>query len=82
MLNESDIVWDDNAFVWVHRDSRRKRYTVLLYNWTHSREDSAFALDADGLSLAIARADCLSKRACEKHGVPQNTVTLAPWVAA
>ena len=77
MLKETDIVWDDNAFVWVYRDTRRKRYLVLRYNWTHSREDSAYPLTDDGKSLAVARADYLSKKACEKHGVAQNPVAQA-----
>jgi hypothetical protein len=61
MTTESDIMHDDNAFAWVLREPRRKRYTVLRYNFTHSVEDSAFPLTPDGLSLAIARAKYISR---------------------
>jgi len=60
MLRESDIMHESGAF-WVCRD--RDRYTVLRAGVTHSVSDSAYAKTPDGLSLAIARAKYLAKRA-------------------
>jgi hypothetical protein len=38
-------------------------YAVMKIGATHSTSESAYAHDADGLSLAIARCDYLAKRA-------------------
>ena len=58
---ESDIVYENGA-AWVLKDTKQQAYIVFVTGVTHSTSDSAYALDPDGLSLAIARADYLSKR--------------------
>ena len=58
---EQDIV-HENGSLWVLRDQSRSCYTVLVSGVTHSKSDSAYALTADGLSIAKARADYLAGR--------------------
>ena len=60
MTRESDILHEAGAY-WVCRD--RDAYTVYKNGVTHSTADSAYAKTADGLSIAIARANYLAKRA-------------------
>lgn len=57
---ESDIVYETGT-CWVKRD--RKSYTVFRTGVTHSTSDSAYKKNADGLSIAKARCDYLTKRA-------------------
>lgn len=69
MTQESDIMYDDNAFAWVLRDKPGRCYAVLRYNFTHSLTDSAFPLAPDGLSLAIARAQYIGRAERRKAGL-------------
>ena len=39
-----------------------KQYTVYCQSVTHSKADSSYPLNADGLSIAIARCKYLDKR--------------------
>ncbi len=57
---ESDIVYETTV-CWVRRD--RKAYTVFRTGVVASTSDSAYAKNADGLSIAKARCDYLAKRA-------------------
>lgn len=59
MARESDIV-HETPVCWVRRD--RKSYTVFRTSVTHSTSDSAYPKTADGLSIAIARCNYLTKR--------------------
>ena len=61
MYKESDIVYDNDK-AWVFKDTNKRCYTVYLTGITHSTSDSSYALNEDGLSLAIARAEYLEKR--------------------
>lgn len=56
---ESDIAYE-NGPAWVLRDTKGKCYTVFLAGVTHSTSDSAYPLDADGLSIAVARCNYLA----------------------
>ncbi len=56
---EQDIVFDAGD-AWVLK--KRDAYVVFKTHLTHSESDSAYALDGDGLSLAIARATYLARR--------------------
>jgi hypothetical protein len=56
---EKDIVFE-NDIAWVYRD--KDKYTVFRSGVTHSTSDSAYPLDDDGLSLAVARAKYLEQR--------------------
>jgi hypothetical protein len=60
MIRESQIKHENGAY-WV-LDTKRA-YEVLRAELTHSVVDSAYARDADGLSIAIARCDYLAKKA-------------------
>ena len=60
-MRESDIVAESGHY-WVYRDNARKRYTVFVNGSTHSVSDSAYPLDDDGLSLALARMNYLSNK--------------------
>jgi hypothetical protein len=53
------IVYERGDF-WVKRN--RNGYTVYRSGITHSKADSTYTLDADGLSIAIARCNYLSAR--------------------
>ena len=58
-LRESDIAHDTGCY-WVGKiDSA---YTVYAHGVTHSKADSSYPQSADGLSIAIARANYLTKR--------------------
>jgi len=64
MFKESDIAYETKGgAAWVRRDSKGNRYTVFRAGVTHSTSDSAYPLDANGLSLAKARADYIQRRA-------------------
>lgn len=59
---ESDIMHEtETCFVLREKD----RYTVLVNGITHATSDSSYALNSDGLSIAIARCNYLNKRKLE-----------------
>jgi hypothetical protein len=60
VTRESDIV-HETPVCWVKRD--RKAYTVYRIGVTYITSDSAYAKSADGLSIAVARCNYLTKRA-------------------
>lgn len=62
-MRESDIMHENGRF-WVGR--QRDAYVVYETGITHSTPDSAYERNEDGLSIAIARADYLAKRAERK----------------
>jgi hypothetical protein len=62
MYREEDIV-HENGKVFVLRDRRQKSYAVCVSGTTHSTVESAYTLDSDGLSIAVARCDYLARRA-------------------
>ena len=63
MIKESDIVYEAGIF-WVLKT--RDAYTVLKIGVMSSYPDSSYAPTPDGLSIAIARCDYLSKRELSK----------------
>lgn len=64
-MKEADTVYESGR-VWVCRDKLADSYVVSVSGVTHSVTDSAYARTADGLSLAIARADYLATRDLDK----------------
>ena len=60
---ESDIVFE-TPVCWVKRD--RKSYTVFRTGTIVSTSDSAYKKSADGLSIAVARCNYLTKRAASE----------------
>lgn len=62
---EKDIAYETGP-AWVLTDTSAGRYTVFLSGVTHSTGDTSYSLDADGFSLAKARADYLAKREAAK----------------
>jgi hypothetical protein len=64
-MTERDILLDLGTY-WVGRT--KGSYTVYRTGLTHSTPDSSYAPDADGLSIAIARAEYLAR----KHRSPLN----------
>ena len=61
---ERNIIHESpNHKAWVLSEPKRKRYTVFRTGTVVSTSDSSYAMTADGLSIAIARADYLDKRA-------------------
>jgi len=66
MYREEDIE-HENGKVWVLRDRPEKAYAVCVSAGTHSTVDSAYRLDPDGLSIAIARCDYLAKRHADQQ---------------
>jgi hypothetical protein len=58
-MNESDIKHEAGRF-WVL--DHKTGYSVMMAGLTHSTADSTFKRTADGLSLAIARANYLNQR--------------------
>ena len=61
-MRESEIIFE-TKFVWVHQDKQRNAYVVYRSGLTHSISDSAYLMTEDGKSIAIARAQYLSKQA-------------------
>lgn len=61
-VREQDIVHECGDF-WVHRDQTHDRYTVYRAGSTHSESDSSYPFTPDGMSLAVARANYLDRRA-------------------
>ncbi|KGC71040.1 bbp45 domain protein [Burkholderia pseudomallei] len=68
MYREDDIV-HENGKAWVLRDRPQKVYAVCVSGTTHSTVDSAYELNPDGLSIAIARCDYVANRIAQKQGV-------------
>lgn len=60
-MNEKSILHEVGDF-WVGRTTRPPSHTVYRSGVTHSVPDSSYSADADGLSLAKARADYLHRR--------------------
>lgn len=58
-MKESDIV-HENGRVFVLREP--KTYNVCISGPTHAISDSAYHRNADGLSIAIARANYLARQ--------------------
>jgi len=56
-----DIAYENGGY-WVLKDRDAGALIVFKAGVTHSVSDSAYKLDADGLSLAIARCDYLAGR--------------------
>ena len=62
-MKESDIMHETSCGkYWVGRDTGQQAYVVYKVGPTHSTSDSGYHMTSDGLSIAIARADYLSKR--------------------
>lgn len=61
MLKESAIAYE-NGNAWVYVDHKQGAYIVYVAGLTHSTSDSAYPLNADGLSIAKARADYIARR--------------------
>lgn len=59
---EQSIV-HENGDYWVSNSNGQ--YTVYCAGITHSKADSSYSSDADGLSIAIARCDYLARRAAQ-----------------
>jgi hypothetical protein len=55
---ENHIMYESGAY-WVLK--AKQAYTVLRSGLTHSKPDSSYALNPDGLSIAIARAKYLAR---------------------
>lgn len=60
-MRESDILYEVGAY-WVGRNRRCNAVTVFKIGATHSVSDSAYCNTDNGLSIAKARCDYLSKR--------------------
>ena len=58
-MNEKSIKHENGPY-WVCDTG--KAYAVMRTGITHSTSESAYARDADGLSIAIARCNYLAKR--------------------
>lgn len=58
MQAEANIMHEAGSWVW----KSRTQYTVYRAGMTVSKADSSYPLTADGLSIAIARANYLSRR--------------------
>ena len=60
-IKESDIIFEtDNGVCWVLKE--KDCYTVMMNKVTHSISESSYPLSADGLSIAITRANYIDKR--------------------
>jgi hypothetical protein len=59
-MRESDIVHQIGKY-WVGRDKSHRAYVVYKIGPSYSTSDSAYNLNDDGLSIAIARANYLAK---------------------
>lgn len=60
-MTEQDIVFECGDY-WVCRDKEAKQYVVYKVGVTHSTADSAYAMDEDGLSIAIYRCKYLARK--------------------
>lgn len=66
-MKEIDIVYEGpNGKAWVYRDNKVKQYKVFRTGATHSTMDSAYSLDSNGLSIAIARAEYIDNKIVDK----------------
>lgn len=70
---EKDIVFELKNF-WVLRDTKKKAYHVMKIGISVSESDSSYALNEDGLSIAITRANYLQKRFEEKQKVVASSL--------
>ncbi|KVV40793.1 hypothetical protein WT27_12740 [Burkholderia territorii] len=61
-MQEKDIKHEAGRF-WV--GDTNDSYVVFASGITHSVSESAYACDADGLSIAVARCDYLARRETE-----------------
>lgn len=57
-MKESDVVYENDT-AWVLKN--KASYAVMVVGPTHSTSDSHYALDENGLSIAIARADYIHR---------------------
>lgn len=80
MYREDDIV-HENGKAWVLRDRPQKGYAVCVSGTTHSTVDSAYELNPDGLSIAIARCDYVANRIAQKQGVWSASIEATNIVA-
>jgi hypothetical protein len=60
-VKEKDIVHENGKY-WVLRNESESCYFVMEAGATHSKSESAYPLDPDGLSIAICRCDYLARR--------------------
>lgn len=58
---EADIAHENGKY-WVLKDKQLNAYLVMVTGAVASHSDSAYSLDDDGLSIAIARCNYLAKR--------------------
>lgn len=61
MLKEPDIIHENGKF-WVMRSKKDNCYAVMVSGVSCSTSESAYPLNADGKSIAIARCDYLAGR--------------------
>ena len=62
-MQESDIMFETPCGkYWVGRDKVNRAYVVYEVKFTHSYGESGYALNDEGLSIAICRANYLSER--------------------
>jgi hypothetical protein len=57
-MRESDIICEGSKY-WVGRDRQHKAYVVYKKGPYYSTSDSAYEMNEDGLSIALARAKYL-----------------------
>ncbi len=60
-MRESDIKYKNGKY-FVLKDKQQSAYFVMKGGITHSESDSAYSLNEDGLSIAIARCKYLASR--------------------
>jgi hypothetical protein len=61
-MKEADIIHETECGnYWVGIDREKRAYIVFEVKLTHSVSDSAYHLTPDGLSIAIHRANYLSR---------------------
>lgn len=65
---EASIKHESGAYFVLEVRGGKLRYEVCKSGLTHASVDSAYALTADGLSLAVARCDYLASKAKESAG--------------
>jgi hypothetical protein len=66
-MRESEIVYESGG-AWVHADKKKSLYVVYETKMCHYSESrAAFALNEDGLSIAIVYADYISNKQGNKN---------------
>lgn len=60
-MTEQDIIIENGSY-WVGRDRQAKQYVVYKTGVTHSVADSAYAMNEDGLSIAVYRCNYLAAK--------------------